>query len=265
MKRIIFIAAWLMLSLSAAAQSYYGNDDVYDDYTYDIANDLDLTGEQWHTNEASILAANNSQYIVICGPSRYRYTLGSLNIPVYERLWHQRISLCRPYYHNRCLGWYVVAGLIHYFIYPDGRWCRLDYEPYYYSYRYHVAHCRRINFYGWHFWHGRHHHGYHGTCYHPRRQDMYRPSRHHHYREHNYDRHAPARRSYDNRPPRRYSEPQRQPERRVSRETYRQNEHSVRNNSPNRQRHYAPAERNRPSRHSGSRPVERERGRSGRH
>lgn len=253
MKRIIFIAVWLMLSLSAAAQSYYG-DDVYNDYAYDIADDLDLTGEQWHTDEASILAANNSQYIVICGPSRYRYTLGNLNIPAYERLWHQRVSLCRPYYHNRCLGWYVVAGLIHYFIYPDGRWYRLDYEPYYYSYRYHVAHCRRINFYNWHFWHGRHHHGYHGTCYHPRRSDIHHPNRY-----------TPARRSYDSRPPRRYSEPQRLPERKVSREVYRQNERSVRNASPSRPRHYAPADRNRPSRHSGSGPVERERGRFGRH
>ena len=55
MKKIIFMAVLLTFSLSAAAQSYYGDDDVYDDYSYDISNDLDLTGEQWHTNEASIL------------------------------------------------------------------------------------------------------------------------------------------------------------------------------------------------------------------
>lgn len=260
MKKIIFMAVLLMLSLSSAAQSYYGYDDVYDDYAYDVANDLDLTGEQWHTNEASILAANNSQYIVVCGSSRYRYTLGSLNIPAYEQIWHHRISLCRPYYYNNCLGWYAVAGLVHYFIYPDGRWCRLGYEPCYYPYQYHVAHCRRINFYDWHFWHGRHHHSYHGTCYQHRRPAAHRHNGYNHYREK-----SPARRSYDNGAQRRYSEQQRQQERNVSRESYRSNGHSVRNSPPDRSRQYVPADRHRPSRHSGSRPVERERGRSGRH
>ncbi|GEM_PF-5291336 len=267
MKKIIFMAVLLTFSLSAAAQSYYGDDDVYDDYSYDISNDLDLTGEQWHTNEASILAANNSQYIVVRGPSRYRYTLGSLNVPAYEQIWHQRISLCRPYYYNGSLGWYVVAGLINYFIYPDGRWCRLSYEPYYYPYRYHVAHCRRINFYNWHFWHGRHHHAYHGTCYHHRRPAVHRHNGYNHYQEQNYRRQSPppARRNYDGRTQRRYTEQQSPHERRVFRDSYKQTERSVRNNSSNCSRQYAPADRHRPSRHSGSRPAERERGRSGRH
>lgn len=169
------MAILLMLSLSAAPQDYYYNnnseyedlsDDINpDDYVYDIEDGVDLTGEQWHTNDASILAANNSQYIVVRGPTRYRYVLGSLNIPAYERVWGYRISDYRPYYYNGSLGWYVLAGLINYFIYPDGRWCRLGYEPYYYPYRYHIAHCHRINFFDWHFWHGRHHHNYRGTCY----------------------------------------------------------------------------------------------------
>lgn len=267
------MAVLLVLSLSAAPQNYYydNNNSEYeddinpDDYVYDIDDGVDLTGEQWHTNDASILAANNSQYIVVRGPTRYRYVLGSLNIPAYERVWGYRISDYRPYYYNGSLGWYVLAGLINYFIYPDGRWCRLSYEPYYYPYRYHIAHCHRINFFDWHFWHGRHHHSYRGTCYHHKRPVVHRHNEYNHYREQNYRRQSlPARRNYDSRPQRRYSEQQRQYERRVSRDSYKPTERSVSNNSSNRSRHYAPADRLRPSHHSGSRPSERERKRSGR-
>lgn len=283
MKRNIFMAVLLMLSLSAAAQiSLYGNepdDAAYDDYAYDVANGLDLTGEQWHTNEASILAANNCQYIVVRGPARNLYTLGALNVPAYERLWHHRISLYRPYYYNGCLGWYAVAGLIHYFIYPDGRWCRLGYEPCYYPYRYHIAHCRRINFYDWHFWHGRHHHSYRGTCYHHRRPAMQRHNGYNHYRDQHYRKQPPARRNYDSRPPHRYSEPKRQPDRRyseqqyrpekrVSREAHRPGDRSVRKKEARRPDRYVPA--NRPDRSQrsstpASRPSRRDRDRSGRH
>lgn len=204
MKKLFFMAVLLVLSLSAAPQDYYydNNNSEYeddinpDDYVYDIDDGVDLTGEQWHTNDASILAANNSQYIVVRGPTRYRYVLGSLNIPAYERVWGYRISDYRPYYYNGSLGWYVLAGLINYFIYPDGRWCRLSYEPYYYPYRYHIAHCHRINFFDWHFWHGRHHHSYRGTCYYNHRHGSsygshyYRrskaPNRHNDYRNSSY-------------------------------------------------------------------------------
>lgn len=193
------MAVVLMLSIKAAPQSYYQNDNSEyenvsgnenpDDYTYDVEDGVDLTGDQWHTDDASILAANNSQYIVVRGPTRYRYSLGRLDIPAYERLWGYRVSSYRPYYYNGSLGWYVLAGLVNYFIYPDGRWCRLDYRPYYYPYRYHIAHCHRINFFDWHFWHGRSHHNYRGHCYY----NNHRSSSHYGHYGSNYYRKSQAR------------------------------------------------------------------------
>lgn len=268
MKRSIFMAVLFMLSISAAAQSYYGyDDDIYAsadaaDYTYDVANGLDLTGEQWHTNEASILAANNCQYIVVRGPARSLYTLGPLNVPAYEQLWHHRISLYQPYYYNSCLGWYAVAGLIHYFIYPNGQWCRLSFEPCYYPYRYHIAHCRRINFHGWHFWHGRHNKGYHGTCYRPGNSAVHRSHSNYHERNQRHYKQAPVRNSYEGRSQHRYSEQQKHREKNVSSEPRRPAERpSVRNNSSsNHRNHYAPADRHRSSRSSGSEQRTPERG-----
>ena len=78
MKKVLFLAVTLMLSLSSAAQGYYVSND---DYVYTINDGIVLTGEQWHTNDASILAANNSQYLVVRGPTREYQLSHKVNLP----------------------------------------------------------------------------------------------------------------------------------------------------------------------------------------
>ena len=204
MKKVLFLAVTLMLSLSSAAQGYYVSND---DYIYTINDGIVLTGEQWHTNDASILAANNSQYLVVRGPTREYHLLRMFSAYDYERIWGRHISHYKPYYHFGCLGWYVVAGLVDYFIFPDGRWCRLATRPHYYSYHYHVAHCRHINFYDWHFWLGHSRHDFHGKCYHKPHKHYRAPQNNYHYkktpvhdkRHHNYtEKRKPTRINNDN-------------------------------------------------------------------
>ena len=152
MKRFVLWALLLLSGVTASAQ--YAYEDAYDaaSYEYVIDPQIDLTGEQWHLAGVSILAATNNLYLIIDGPNRFVRTLRYFDRGYYERLWHCRIASYRPYYHNGCLGWYIVANLINYFLYPDGRLVRLSAAPCYYSYYYDIAHRHRLNFYNWHFW-----------------------------------------------------------------------------------------------------------------
>lgn len=178
MKKFLLAAILVVLSTSCATAQYSsGYDDSDYDYTINVDDDLLLTDRQWHTDEASILEANNNQYLVLRGGERYRYTLGRLNTVAYQNIWGETIIEYRPYYYNGSLGWYVIGSLLNYFIYPDGRWCRFGYRPTYYSYHYPVYHSRCLNIFHWHFWSGRHHHHYRGHCYKPPRR---RSSVHYH-------------------------------------------------------------------------------------
>lgn len=151
MKKLVLLALLLLVGVTASAQYY---DDAYGDasYEYVIDPEIDLTGEQWHLAGTSILAATNNLYLIIDGANRFVRTLRYFDRGYYERLWRCRIASYRPYYHNGSLGWYIVANLINYFLYPDGRLVRLSAAPCYYAYRYDVAHRHRLNFYNWHFW-----------------------------------------------------------------------------------------------------------------
>lgn len=172
MKKFLLAAILAVLSTSCATAQYssdYYDDNDYD-YTVNVDDDLLLTDRQWHTDDVSILEANNYQYLVLRGGERYRCTLGRLNAVAYQNLWGETIVEYRPYYYNGSLGWFVVGSLLNYFIYPDGRWCRFSYRPTYYSYHYPVYHSRCLNLFHWHFWTGRHHHHYHGHCYAPPRR-----------------------------------------------------------------------------------------------
>ena len=151
MKKIVLLALLLLSGVTASAQ-YYEEDYVDPSYDYVVESNLDLTGEQWHLAGTSILAAANNLYLIIDGTDRFIRTLRYFDRGYYERLWHCRISSYRPYYHNGSLGWYIVANLINYFLYPDGRLVRLSAAPCYYAYHYDVAHRHRLNFYNWHFW-----------------------------------------------------------------------------------------------------------------
>lgn len=178
MKKFLLAAILVVLSTSCATAQYssgYDNNDY--DYMVNVDDDLLLTDRQWHTDDASILEANNNQYLVLRGGERYRHTLGRLNVYAYQNLWGETIVEYRPYYYNGSLGWYVVGSLLNYFIYPDGRWCRFGYRPTYYSYHYPVYRSRCLNLFHWHFWTGRHHHHYRGHCYRPPRR---RSSVHYH-------------------------------------------------------------------------------------
>lgn len=152
MEKFVLWAALLLWGVTASAQYY--DEDVYDasSYEYMIGPEIDLTGEQWHLAGTSILAAANNLYLIIDGPNCFIRTLRYFNRRYYENLWHCRIASYRPYYHNGSLGWYIVANLINYFLYPDGRLVRLSAAPCYYSYYYDIAHRHRLNFYNWHFW-----------------------------------------------------------------------------------------------------------------
>lgn len=151
MKKIVLWALLLLSGATASAQYYY--EDVYNNssYEYTIGPGIDLTGEQWHLAQMSILAAANNLYLIIDGTNRFVRTLHHFDRGYYERLWRCRISSYRPYYHNGTLGWYIVAGLINYFVYPNGHWVRLSSAPCYYAYHYDIAHRHRLNFYDWHF------------------------------------------------------------------------------------------------------------------
>ena len=151
MKKLVLLALLLLVGVTASAQYY---DDAYGDASYEYVIDpkIDLTGEQWHLAGTSILAATNNLYLIIDGADRFVRTLRYFDRGYYERLWRCRIASYRPYYHNGSLGWYIVANLINYFLYPDGRLVRLSAAPCYYAYRYDVAHRHRLNFYNWHFW-----------------------------------------------------------------------------------------------------------------
>lgn len=166
MKKYLLLALLSLLGMTASAQY---EDDIYIDtssnYGYQVATNVDLTGEQWHTDDVSILAAANNLYLIVNGANQFVRTLCMPRWAYYERLWRYPISSYRPYYYNGCLGWYVVANLVNYFIYPDGRWCRLSYVPHYYPYRYRVAHRHYLDFRNWHFRH-------------PRPRNHYAPPRH---------------------------------------------------------------------------------------
>lgn len=174
MKKFLFSAILAVLSISCATAQYsseyssYDNDDY--DYNVTVDDDLILTDRQWHIDNASILEANDYQYLVLRGGERYRYTLRPFDAYLYQNTWGDRVIEYRPYYYNGSLGWYVVGSLLNYFIYPDGRWCRFGYRPVYYDYHYPVYHSHCLNLFHWHFWTGRHHHHYRGHCYTPPRR-----------------------------------------------------------------------------------------------
>ena len=161
MKKYLLLAFLSLLGMTASAQYV---DDIYLDdvsnYGYQVATNVDLTGEQWHTDDVSILAAANNLYLIVNGTNQFVRTLYLPKWTYYERLWHYPISSYRPYYYNGSLGWYVVANLVNYFIYPDGRWCYLYDVPHYYPYRYRVAHRHYLDFRNWHFWHPKPRHHY---------------------------------------------------------------------------------------------------------
>ncbi len=184
MRRIVFLALLFLSGITASAQYYY--EDAYNNssYEYVIDPEIDLTGEQWHLAGTSILAARNNLYLIIDGTNRFVRTLRYFDRRYYERLWRCRIASYRPYYHNGSLGWYIVANLINYFLYPDGRLVRLSAAPCYYSYHYDIAHRHRLNFYDWHFWR-----------YHPR--PHYHPHKHYSHPVYTRDyRHVPDRKVY---------------------------------------------------------------------
>lgn len=175
----LFSAVLLMLcTMAVNAQDYY------DDYDYDVAEDVYLTGNQWHTDGYSYLEADNNRYLVVAGDTRFYRTLYRPDIARLQVRFGDVIISYRPFFHAGCLGWYIAGRLRNYFMYPDGRWCYLNFRPVYYDYHYNICGLRHINFYHWHFWSGRHHHRYHGVCYRP-------PVRH-------YSRPAPPPRSYNN-------------------------------------------------------------------
>lgn len=200
MKKILFMAWLFMLSIIPAAAQYH-----YDyGYDYTVDSDLTLTGRQWHWDGTSILEANDGIYLVIQGPRRYRIC--------FEPYYPDRGLL--PYFLNGRLVWYRLLNGISYFLDPYGYWRRMSYTPVYYPhYYYPVARCRHINFYNWHFWHGRPHYRYHGHCYAP-------PPRHRFY---DHRRSLPPQRQIrtpehrnvtPQRPPaRRYESPRREPNR----------------------------------------------------
>ena len=181
MRQIVFLALLFLFGVTASAQYY---EDTYNQSSYDyvVGPEIDLTGEQWHLAGTSILAARNNLYLIIDGRNRFVRTLRFFDRRYYERLWRCRIASYRPYYHNGSLGWYIVANLINYFLYPDGRLVRLSAAPCYYSYHYDIAHRHRLNFYDWHFW-----------KYHPR--PRYYPHRHYSHPVRDY-RHVPDRKVY---------------------------------------------------------------------
>ena len=153
MKKIVLLALLLLSGVTASAQYYDYEDSYYDSsYDYVVGSNIDLTGEQWHLAGTSILAAANNLYLIIDGTNRFVRSLHHFDRGYYERLWRCRISSYRPYYYNGSLGWYIVANLINYFLYPDGRWVRLSVAPCYYAYHYDIAHRHRLNFRNWHFW-----------------------------------------------------------------------------------------------------------------
>lgn len=197
----LFSAVLLMLcTMAVNAQDYY------DDYGYDVAEDVYLTGNQWHTDGYSYLEADNNRYLVVAGDTRFYRTLYRPDITGLQVRFGDVIISYRPFFHAGCLGWYIAGRLHNYFLYPNGRWCYLTFRPVYYDYHYNICGLRYINFYHWHFWSGRHHHRYHGVCYrppvryHPKPVPFYRgrptPSPRH------YD-HRGADRRYDNALPRR--------------------------------------------------------------
>lgn len=200
----LFSAVLLMLcTITAVAQDYY------DDYGYDVAEDVYLTGNQWHTDGYSYLEADNNRFLIVAGNTRFYRTLYRPDVAGLQVRLGDVVISYRPLFHAGYLGWYIVGRLRNYFIYPDGRWCCLSFRPVYYDYHYNICGLRHINFYRWHFWSGRHHHRYHGTCYRP---PVHRP-RHHApaYRQH----YVPPVRHYDNGHRRRYmdNQPRRTPER----------------------------------------------------
>ena len=183
MRKFVFLALLFLSGITASAQ-YYG--DIYEKSSYDyvVGPEIDLTGEQWHLAGVSILAATNNLYLIVDGTNRFVRTLRFFDRRYYERLWRCRIASYRPYYYNGCLGWYIVANLVNYFVYPNGRWIRLSAAPCYYSYHYDIAHRHRLNFYNWHFW-----------KHHPR--PHYRPHKHYSHPVYSREyRHVPERRVY---------------------------------------------------------------------
>ncbi len=175
----------MLCTMTVTAQDYY------DDYGYDVAENVYLTGNQWHTDGYSYLEAGRNYYLIIAGNNRFYQELYRPNLSELEVRFGDVIVSCRPYYYGNCLGWYIMGKLRSYFFYPDGRWCCLSFRPVYYDYHYDICGVRHINFYHWHFWSGRHHHHYHGTCYQP---PVHRHGRPPIYRERN----APPPKRYGN-------------------------------------------------------------------
>lgn len=142
MKKIIFILAACLLSISAAAQK---NGIPVDKRIY-------LTGEQWHYETFSILEANNNYYMVI-SPKEYSYEkLEPFDREKFDAVVNDTILDIQPYIFKKILGWYIRGKGLCYFYSPKGNITTLYPQPLKFCYQYFVCRKLFIDLSRWHWY-----------------------------------------------------------------------------------------------------------------